>query len=370
MRSLALSADDLLQIPVVRTRLTKRRRISTLRVVTDPPDTRYGRTETGNSERMTSNVLIVEDSADVRSGLQIALESQGYRVRAAVDGRDGIKMFREWRPDIALLDIKMPRMSGIDVCTLIRHESDVPVIMFSGVDESDDVRMAIQRGATDYVLKDTGFRELLNRVSKHLKRRAADVLLAPRANAAGQLLPFTPQGESESPVAPESGSRKPAPQPGLNVKTVKVDAPALNTLDSGGALENLIIVAHSEPESLNELTGIAARIGFEVATAMTGREAIEILAMRRPKLLVVGNVLTDMSCMNVVQAAANHPLGELIGVVLALGKRSPELARRARYLGVQEVVFRPWGQEGRMDMAMRSALAATRAARSRLEAAA
>ncbi len=321
---------------------------------------------------MKRNVLIVEDSADVREGLQIALESQGYQVESAADGRDGIKLFREWRPDIALLDIRMPRMSGIDVCTLIRHESDVPVIMFSGVDESDDVRLAIQRGATDYVLKDTGFRELLNRVSKHLSRVAADHLLPPPVKSTptgSNVVSFSPaitqQPVQERTVSP---TKQPADVSGLMVKTVKVDAPTPASVEPSGALENLVIVAHSEPESLSELVAFAARTGFEVASAGTGREAIEILAGRRPKLLIIGNVLTDMNCINVVQAVANHSLGELMGVVLALGRRSPELARRARYMGVQETVFRPWG-DGRMDLAIRSALAATRAARSRLEAA-
>lgn len=325
---------------------------------------------------MTSNVLIVEDSADVRSGLQIALESQGYKVEAAADGRDGIKLFREWRPDIALLDIRMPRMSGIDVCTLIRHESDVPVIMFSGVNESDDVRLAIQRGATDYVLKDTGFRELLNRVSKHLNRTAADVLMPPSVQSTsddGNVIPFTQPTPDESllmePVdEPPVPARPPADLTGLKVKTVKVDAPTPASVEPLGVLENLIIVAHSEPEAMKELTTVAKRIGFEVASASTGKQAINLLAGRRPKLLVIGSTLTDMNCMKVVEAVANHSLGELMAVVLALGRRSPELARRARYMGVQETVYQPWN-DGRLDIAMRSALAATRAARSRLEAA-
>lgn len=321
---------------------------------------------------MSQNVLIVEDSADVRSGLQIALESQGYQVQAAVDGRDGIKQFRESRPDIALLDIRMPRMSGIDVCTLIRHESDVPVIMFSGVDESDDVRLAIQRGATDYVLKDTGFRELLNRVSKHLNTRAADLLMAPELATernAGSVVPFTPPVTSDPEETNTKGEqRRPAEIVGLRVQKIKVDAPTPASVDPSGTLENLVIVANSDPEALDELVSVARLIGFEVATAATGREAIEVLATRRPKLLLIGNVLTDMNATAVVKAISNHPQGELMAVVMAFERRLPELARRARYMGVHETVFRPWN-DGRLDLALRSALASTRAARSRLEAA-
>ncbi len=316
---------------------------------------------------MKSNVLIVEDSAEVRSGLQIALEGQGYEVRDAVDGREGITLFREWKPDIVLLDIKMPRMSGIDVCTLIRHESDVPVIMFSGVDEMVDIRLAIQRGASDYVLKDTGFRELLNRVAKHLKLRAAEVMLPTMSHAGANVvsLGVAETGGSASSTAPADAASSVSK---FNVQTLHVDAPTPASVESGGVLENLAIVAHSEPESLDEIATVAGRTGYEVAAFSTGQEAVEALAARRPKLVVLGSTLTDMNSMNVVQAISSHPLGEMMAVVLALGRRSPELVRRARYMGVQETIIRPW-TDGRLDMAVRSALAATRQARRRLNAA-
>ena len=316
------------------------------------------------SVTVTSNVLIVEDSADVRAGLQIALESQGYEVRAASDGREGINMFRESQPDIALLDIRMPRLSGIDVCTLIRNESDVPIIMFSGVNERADVLLALQRGADDYVLKDTGFRELLNRVSKHIKRRAADLLTIQPANrGAGRVVPFSPAQAGKS----NSGKPK-ADLTGLNVQTVKIETDHLGARPGGEPLEKLVIVAHSEPESLAQLAEIAGRTGFEVVQASTGREAIEILADRRPKLVVLGSALTDMNCLNVIQAVSNHSEGDLMGIVLAMSKRSPELARRARYMGVQQTVFQPWN-DGRLDIAIRSTLIATRKLPSRSDAA-
>lgn len=313
---------------------------------------------------MTSNVLIVEDSADVRAGLQIALESQGYSVRAAADGREGINMFRDAHPDIALLDIRMPKLSGIDVCTLIRNESDVPIIMFSGVDERADVLLALQRGADDYVLKDTGFRELLNRVSKHIKRHAADILTTRPANrGAGRVVPFSP---AQSAAA--NAARPRADISCLNVQTVQIESDSPVVGLRGNPLEKLVIVAHSDPDSLAELAEIAGRTAFEVAQARTGREAVEILASRQPRLVVVGSELTDMNCLTVIQAVSNHEQGAFMGAVLAMSKRSPELARRARYMGVQQAVFQPW-DDGRMDVAIRSALAATRNAQSRAKAA-
>jgi DNA-binding response OmpR family regulator len=340
---------------------------------------------------MQSSVLIVEDTDHVRQGLQIALESQGYRVISAEDGRQGINRFRDTRPDIVLLDIRMPRMSGIDVCTLIRNESDVPVIMFSGVDERADILLAIQRGANDYVLKDTGFRELLNRVEKHLKRRSADVLATSVARQSGaRLIPFKrrapmafasadvpkqpivavkpiPAAFAEREVIASPPVRRPADLSGLKVKTMRIEPELPKAGTAGEALENLIIVAHSDTEALKTLARIAGHTNYEVIAARTGQEAIEALATRRPKLVVAGNTLTDMSCFALVEAVAQMPMGELIGIVIATSRRSPELARKARYLGVHETVFLPW-EDGSLDVAIRSALAATRQARIRVAA--
>lgn len=315
---------------------------------------------------MKSKVLIVEDSPEVRSGLKIALEGQGYEVVAAEDGREGIKAFRESRPDIALLDIRMPRLSGIDVCTLIRNESDVPVIMFSGVHETEDVALAIQRGANDYVLKDTGFKELLARVAKHLRYRSAALLtMQPSRSAERTVLPFTPASGTAEQAGPSGVASRPGKRAAASVNLARFE-PAVALTNE--ALENLAVVAHSDPDSLNQLANITGRTNFEIVKASSGEQAIAAIDARRPKLVVLGNVLKDMSCIAVVKAAKGHPLGEMIGMVLALGRRSPELVRRAEYMGVQEVVYAPW-DKGALDIAIRSALASTRAARSRLEAA-
>jgi two-component system response regulator MtrA len=87
-------------------------------------------------------------------------------VVATVDGRYGMRMFRYYQADITRLDIRMPILSGLDVCTLIPNESDIPIIMFSAVDEREDVVAAIQRGANDYVLKGSGVAAVSERISR------------------------------------------------------------------------------------------------------------------------------------------------------------------------------------------------------------
>ena len=332
---------------------------------------------------MNDHILVVEDSSEIRMALQIALEGQGYRVSLAADGREGIRVFRELKPDLVLLDVRMPKLSGIDVCTLIRNESMTPVIMFSGVDERADVLLAIQRGANDYVLKDTGFRELIGRVSKHLRRHTAAILTTQSVKRrSGRVLPFDAravggglkagkQGRAAVAQGPVAGTRRQKPKAdltGLKVQTVHIEPEAEAPGVEGEPLEDLIVVAHSEADSLDEMARIAARTDFEVVKASTGQQALAVLATRNPKLVVFSNVLSDMSCFTLVEAVIEKPTGQVTGMVLAMSRRSPELMRRARYLGVHAMVFQPWN-DGRLDVAIRSALAATRKARSKLVAA-
>ena len=323
---------------------------------------------------MPEKILVVEDSEEVRTGLVIALEGQGYQVYEAADGRDGMQVFRDVSPDLVLLDIRMPRLSGIDVCTLIRNESEVPVIMFSGVEEKADVLLAIRRGADDYVLKDTGFRELMSRVSMHLRKRAAAMSTTRPARLSqdsappAQIQSAAPSDAAYVAPAPQSLSSSGKPLPvGIKVQTMRLDDAGADGPDRE-VLEDLIVTAHSEAGDLEEISEIATRTGYEVQRASTGRQALTIIAARRPKLVMMGNTLTDMSCFELIEGIAQHRLAEVIGLVLAIGRRSPETVRRARYMGVHETVFKPW-DDGRLDVAIRSALSATRPARKRLAAA-
>ena len=156
---------------------------------------------------MAPKILFVDDVPEFRQAVSIALEGNGYEVHTAEDGHDGIRKFRNLAPDLVLLDIRMPKMSGIDVCTLIRDTSDTPVIMFTAIEEKGDVIAAIQRGATDYVLKDTGVMELLRRVKHHLEDR--------------------PTGTAESRAA---APRRPEPDlSSLKVQTIQLDSDKAQT---------------------------------------------------------------------------------------------------------------------------------------------
>ncbi len=119
-----------------------------------------------------SRVLVVDDDDDIRKLVRTLLERSGAAVRDAANGRDGLREFHAWRPDLVVLDVNMPEMDGWKVLERIRDMSEVPVLMLTARgDELERVR-GLQSGADDYVVKPFGKQELVARVQALLRRAA------------------------------------------------------------------------------------------------------------------------------------------------------------------------------------------------------
>lgn len=119
-------------------------------------------------------VLVAEDDRFTREGLVEVLEAEGYRVIAAVDGTDAIRLFREQSPDFVCLDIMMPGHSGYEACRSIRAiSSDVPIIFISAKAEEFDRLVGFELGADDFIVKPFSLREVVARVQAVARRCCA-----------------------------------------------------------------------------------------------------------------------------------------------------------------------------------------------------
>jgi two-component system, OmpR family, response regulator RegX3 len=118
-------------------------------------------------------ILIVEDEPSYREALAVALGAEGFHVETAATGREGVRQFRAEHPDIVLLDLMLPEISGLDVLRSIRRESDVPVIVVSAKDSESDVVSALELGADDYLRKPYSIRELVARIRVSSRRSQA-----------------------------------------------------------------------------------------------------------------------------------------------------------------------------------------------------
>src|SRR5438034_11580709 len=121
---------------------------------------------------MARTSLVVEDQTTLRETLAEALEAEGFQVVQAADGRAALARFRADRPDLVILDLMLPELSGIEVCRIIRAESGVPIVMLTAKDSELDKVVGLELGADDYVTKPFSLRELLARVRALIRRSA------------------------------------------------------------------------------------------------------------------------------------------------------------------------------------------------------
>ena len=117
-----------------------------------------------------AKILIVEDEKKIARFLELELKHEGYEVITAFDGRSGLATALEANPDLLILDLMLPELSGIEVCRRLRHTSDVPIIMLTAKDDVSDKVMGLDMGADDYVTKPFAIEELLARIRVALKK--------------------------------------------------------------------------------------------------------------------------------------------------------------------------------------------------------
>jgi two-component system response regulator RegX3 len=134
----------------------------------------------------TGRVLIIEDDEGIREALKYNLSAAGYIVLEAADGASGVRTAQTGRPDLVLLDLMLPGLSGIEVCRSLRRSSRVPIIMLTARDGEVDKIVGLELGADDYITKPFSVREVVARVNAVLRRaQPREVNSAPEREAIG-----------------------------------------------------------------------------------------------------------------------------------------------------------------------------------------
>lgn len=140
-------------------------------------------------------VLIIEDEKNIVDIIRFNMNREGYETLEAYDGESGLKLARQEKPDLILLDVMLPKMIGFDVCKALRDEGDnVPVIILTAREEEEDKILGLEIGADDYITKPFSMRELIARVRANIRRTAMAAAAAPeeRGMSAGGSLTIDP----------------------------------------------------------------------------------------------------------------------------------------------------------------------------------
>ncbi|MET0326140.1 MAG: response regulator transcription factor, partial [Ilumatobacteraceae bacterium] len=134
------------------------------------------------------SLLFIEDDDQIRLALTMALEDEGYRVREAPDGASGLAAFAESEADLVLLDLRLPDMSGFEVCRALRAASIVPIIIITANTDTYDMVAGLEAGADDYITKPVIPKQLAARIRALLRRvRLQGSSTTPRATRFGDI---------------------------------------------------------------------------------------------------------------------------------------------------------------------------------------
>ena len=120
---------------------------------------------------MSHNIALVDDDRNILTSVSMSLEAEGYNVKTYNDGEEGLSGIQSSTPDLVVLDIKMPRMDGMEVLTKLREDSAVPVIFLTSKDDEVDEVIGLRMGADDYITKPFSQRLLIERIRALLRRQ-------------------------------------------------------------------------------------------------------------------------------------------------------------------------------------------------------
>ena len=120
---------------------------------------------------MTHNITLIDDDRNILTSVSMALEAEGFKVKTYNDGEEGLKGVTAAPPDLVVLDIKMPRMDGMEVLSKLREQSAIPVIFLTSKDDEVDEVIGLRMGADDYITKPFSQRLLIERISALLRRQ-------------------------------------------------------------------------------------------------------------------------------------------------------------------------------------------------------
>lgn len=133
---------------------------------------RHGFPAGGPAPTLAKSILVVEDEDTLQKSLRYNLEREGYTVFSAEDGELGLKVARQRRPDLYILDIMLPALDGLSLCRILRRETQAPILMLTARADEVDRVAGLETGADDYLTKPFGMRELVARVRALLRRAA------------------------------------------------------------------------------------------------------------------------------------------------------------------------------------------------------
>lgn len=250
-----------------------------------------------------AKILVAEDADDLRDAIVLVLLEKGYMVQAARDGLEATQLFPEFKPDLVVLDMRMPKMSGPTTCAAIRQVSQVPIIMFTSTNDANEVKDAILKGASDFILKSTGVSELTDRIAFHLGKPPA--------------------------------SKKPAPAGSVQKSVSAAPAPSAKRSTS------TTLIIDPDEKSRDVIKAVLTRLNQNVIEASNATEAIREFKKQKPEIIITEWSLPDMDGFGMLNEFAQFTNLRKLTKLIMSPRLSPEAERKAQFAGISSFLVKP-----------------------------
>ena len=283
-------------------------------------------------------ILVVEDSQTSRKVITMLLERKGYTIQEAKNGSEALVKLAEQAPDLVLLDLMLPDMSGYEVLAKIRQggkTADIPVIMLTGKSNPADRMKGLHHGSNEYLTKPFDPAKLLAVLEKYLDHPA------PRTEAQHAAPPkVVVKSVPQAPKAPTWPAPAPKPAP-----AAAKPAPVVPAMPAGGVSKKSILVVEDSPTSRKVISMVIAKRGYTIHEAATGAVAMRKAQEGTPNLILLDAMLPDMSGYEILHRFKNDERLKDVPVVMLTAKNNPVDRQKGLQGGSAAYLTKPFDPE-------------------------
>jgi twitching motility two-component system response regulator PilG len=305
-------------------------------------------------------ILMVEDSQTSRKVISMLLGRKGYTIIEAITGGEALQRSEEGIPDLVLLDVMLPDMSGYEVLSRMRQNqrmADVPVVMLTGKSNPSDRLKGLHHGSNEYLTKPFDPAKLLAVLEKYLESPPPPPAPAVHKPAAVPPAPPKPVQREEPPLATRVEKSRPVPvtapplrESPLAAQPVGVASPPVAPLANlsrpdPGKGEKTVLVVEDSPTSRKVISMVLARRGYVIEEAPTGGAALRKLEGITPDLILLDAMLPDMSGYDILARVKKEPKLKDIPVVMLTAKNNPLDRQKGLRGGLAAFLTKPFDPE-------------------------
>lgn len=286
-------------------------------------------------------ILVVEDSQTSRKVITMLLERKGYAIQEAKNGSEALVKLADEAPDLVLLDLMLPDMSGYEVLAKIRQggkTADIPVIMLTGKSNPADRMKGLHHGSNEYLTKPFDPAKLLAALEKYIDHPAPKPQV--QQPAPPKAVVKTAHQVHKAPSRPA-----PAPKPTPVAPPAAKPVPVMPAVPVGGTSKKSILVVEDSPTSRKVISMVIAKRGYTIHEAATGAVAMRKAQEGTPNLILLDAMLPDMSGYEILHRFKNDERLKGVPVVMLTAKNNPVDRQKGLQGGSAAYLTKPFDPE-------------------------